>query len=525
MPALYCRAVIDFDQTRGVAVFGNAFGELAVCDLSSSDPESLEACFKPLAIPALNRPEENILSTTEPILYEGRLSFPSLDATSQFALAENGAGDEPDVIPDCVLRRMQGRFLDMAWVIARVYHYYGPITPLGRLWDRLGDVDYFLVGGLIIGFAAFSASSSDAIRRGLATEDILVRILCMLSSSDIVSMRKSCQEVNRISRTKQLWLVVFQRELLRDAITYPLAQYVRSLDDLSAHETECLVVQILRHRRNRKISAVPGSVVRFDQVKSVTWVKILQGSWLIVASSDRSASSISLWKVADVLSHAAQAKPVAEASLPAPVCGGTVDVQDDSITISISLSCDRAVFDMDQTRGIIVVGNAFGELGLCDLSGSSPESLEGCFRALSLPQVAQEDILRGPSEPISYHGEYSFPLVDAAAGSTRETLTPVPDMADDWVIHRPVSPFKTSQMQGTFIDLAWILAHVYHYYGSVQPLGELEASGECREYFLIGGILVELDFEFLDNIRIWRVSWEDRLAENYDLETCYTLTW
>ena len=38
MPALHAQAVYDYDDARGVVVFGNAFGELSLYDFSGSDP-------------------------------------------------------------------------------------------------------------------------------------------------------------------------------------------------------------------------------------------------------------------------------------------------------------------------------------------------------------------------------------------------------------------------------------------------------------------------------------------------------
>ena len=52
MPALYAMSVRDHDETRGLIVFGNAFGELAVYDFSGSDPDALAECFVDLVFPA-----------------------------------------------------------------------------------------------------------------------------------------------------------------------------------------------------------------------------------------------------------------------------------------------------------------------------------------------------------------------------------------------------------------------------------------------------------------------------------------
>lgn len=54
MPAQYFLGVHDFDEKRGVAIFGNAFGELALFDFSDAccnDMRSLETYFEQLHFP------------------------------------------------------------------------------------------------------------------------------------------------------------------------------------------------------------------------------------------------------------------------------------------------------------------------------------------------------------------------------------------------------------------------------------------------------------------------------------------
>lgn len=45
IPALYWKANRDLDAVRGLAVFGNAFGELAVFDFSNTSPDALSKLF------------------------------------------------------------------------------------------------------------------------------------------------------------------------------------------------------------------------------------------------------------------------------------------------------------------------------------------------------------------------------------------------------------------------------------------------------------------------------------------------
>ena len=46
MATQYSLGVRDFDEARGLAVFGNAFGEVFICDFSGTRPDQLEGCLK-----------------------------------------------------------------------------------------------------------------------------------------------------------------------------------------------------------------------------------------------------------------------------------------------------------------------------------------------------------------------------------------------------------------------------------------------------------------------------------------------
>lgn len=56
LPAQYFLGVHDFDESRGIAVVGNAFGELAIFDFSNAsgnDVRTLESCFEQLWFPSI----------------------------------------------------------------------------------------------------------------------------------------------------------------------------------------------------------------------------------------------------------------------------------------------------------------------------------------------------------------------------------------------------------------------------------------------------------------------------------------
>ena len=67
-----------------------------------------------------------------------------------------------------------------------------------------------------------------------------------------------------------------------------------------------------------------------------------------------------------------------------PYALGTVDMP--------ALYC-MGVRDYDEARGIVVLGNAFGELSLYDLSGTDSRQLEECFEEVTFAPLHDEQVL------------------------------------------------------------------------------------------------------------------------------------
>ena len=51
LPAMYAAGVYDYDEGLGIGVFGNAYGELVLFNLTGIDPHRLVSCFLPIAVP------------------------------------------------------------------------------------------------------------------------------------------------------------------------------------------------------------------------------------------------------------------------------------------------------------------------------------------------------------------------------------------------------------------------------------------------------------------------------------------
>ena len=125
---------------------------------------------------------------------------------------------------------------------------------------------------------------------------------------------------------------LYRRETLRRNTYY--APYWKHIDDLLSTQLETLVLHASR-LRNRIITRRTPLVVPFNQIRSVTWVRLIQSQWLLVASSDDVSSAITLWSVPDLLSS--NLTPLAEAFLPAPVVNGAVDRQGSYLLFALEL--------------------------------------------------------------------------------------------------------------------------------------------------------------------------------------------
>ena len=92
------------------------------------------------------------------------------------------------------------------------------------------------------------------------------------------------------------------------------------------------------------------SIVSFDQPRSVTWLRIVHGRFLFVASSDTQASGFACWDIGSAFLD--EKKPIAECFFAGPVQGAAIEVQDEGVVIAVSVEswCENFV--------ILLVNNA-----------------------------------------------------------------------------------------------------------------------------------------------------------------------
>ena len=126
--------------------------------------------------------------------------------------------------------------------------------------------------------------------------------------------------------------------------------YCKAVEDLTSGQAEVLAVHASRllHRLDTRNSPNLGSsstvtTVSLDRPRSVTWVHIVLGTWLLVASSDEGTSALEVWPLSDVLRSARSESIDREPSQPAafyldgPVRDGRVHVRDGRAVVALEI--------------------------------------------------------------------------------------------------------------------------------------------------------------------------------------------
>lgn len=139
-----------------------------------------------------------------------------------------------------------------------------------------------------------------------------------------------------ISATKQLWLNSAYNDVLLRGLDFP--PYTRSFFELTRCETQALVVMTLKlHAEFSGTECHPDSI-HIPQSRSVTWLRLVHGRWLLIALSDESTSSITLWSLQEMAQSEKNKKPLSEFFLPYPVLNGIVSVNNDTLVIALELA-------------------------------------------------------------------------------------------------------------------------------------------------------------------------------------------
>ncbi|EKM56537.1 uncharacterized protein PHACADRAFT_253725 [Phanerochaete carnosa HHB-10118-sp] len=112
---------------------------------------------------------------------------------------------------------------------------------------------------------------------------------------------------------------------------------------MSGSEVEMLVLHPLRlantlyHLNSLGMNTPEALSTPLHQASSVTWVKLLQGQLLIVASSNAHQSTLSLWSVPALFQGGKQAAELTKCYLPGPVYRGVLDLQGNNAVFALEL--------------------------------------------------------------------------------------------------------------------------------------------------------------------------------------------
>ena len=131
---------------------------------------------------------------------------------------------------------------------------------------------------------------------------------------------------------KHVWTMIMRRDVL-SAFT---PTYCRPINALSAPQTEVLARHLLRVQR---FDMHPVTTHHVHQPRSITWVALVNGTWLLAASSDATTSVLSLWSVKTVLASSAEkpAQTAAEVYLHGSVDSGKVFAQGEEVFIALDI--------------------------------------------------------------------------------------------------------------------------------------------------------------------------------------------
>ncbi|KAJ7084032.1 hypothetical protein B0H15DRAFT_849841 [Mycena belliarum] len=104
----------------------------------------------------------------------------------------------------------------------------------------------------------------------------------------------------------------------------------------------------------------PAEIWRLFLPQSITWLRLVVGNWLFVASSDNHTSKISCWDMSLVFQG--YTEPIAEAYLPGQVKTGELEIQNSGIVLALGLgpgSLAVHIITLSQRAGVHVFSELY----------------------------------------------------------------------------------------------------------------------------------------------------------------------
>lgn len=126
--------------------------------------------------------------------------------------------------------------------------------------------------------------------RYLQTEDVLsLGLVWSLDAPQLSSHilnSQTCGSLREACKAKTVWLSILPRDVYSQYP--PTSPYCRRFDALSGTECQALATHATRlHKTPRNTKSRMLKPIPLHEMKSVTWMRFIQGRWPLVASSDR----------------------------------------------------------------------------------------------------------------------------------------------------------------------------------------------------------------------------------------------
>ncbi|KAK7683176.1 hypothetical protein QCA50_013849 [Cerrena zonata] len=343
-------------------------------------------------------------------------------------------------------------------------------------------------------------------------DELILYFLMTLDVTSLLCIRQTCKYVHSISLAKQLWINLYLRDIEAQHLSF--APYWKDISTLTATQTEKLVSHILQ--LDLRLSQHRPPIRRpFYQRRSITWVRTIHSQWLLVASSDDITSVITLWLIDSLLASKSSA-PLAEASLPAPVVTGAVDVCGSCVTLALELRGRIPQIDI--------------------LSIVKHRRLTLFCRLQTLEDLAHLRFLHGDHIGVSVVNNTNIPCIVKWKNKAIERLRTLPDlrggavamhMTDNWIAVLRRSVLEVYAHDGQHYKY-WKALEVSHGVGSASFL---QIRDECRDGFVpqpaplklcitssegvfVYGVLCDPSNDVLSLNSIWNFS--GTITDNHD---------
>ncbi|KAI0093603.1 hypothetical protein BDY19DRAFT_989164 [Irpex rosettiformis] len=185
-------------------------------------------------------------------------------------------------------------------------------------------------------------------------DDVLLQILAQLSPDDLVSLRKTCRYFYVLSRSRYLWHHILSREVIQER--RPLPSYRKPIYQLGSAQLETLVRRALR----LDVPCQQPTITKFGSRQSVQWIRLIHGQWVLVATTDKQQSILTLYSLA--VTENDKPSLIAAVNLAGPVSSGEIQVHDDRLVIALCYQSPRRMVQ------VLSVQDRDGQLEFATLS-------------------------------------------------------------------------------------------------------------------------------------------------------------